>query len=85
MKGHPELANKLRAAIELTMAKAAVIDTNAKMGTAFDLQIQLADYKPAVTETIEALKAQTDVINEAITALEVTTSDLKQDTDEFGG
>ena len=55
------------------------------MGTSFDLQIQLADFKPAVTETIEALKAQTDVINEVITALEVTTSDLKQDTDEFGG
>ncbi|WP_042148042.1 MULTISPECIES: imelysin family protein [unclassified Pseudoalteromonas] len=85
VEGHPELANKLRAALELTMAKASVIDTNAKMGTSFDLQIQLADFKPAVTETIEALKAQTDVINEAITALEVTTSDLKQDTDEFGG
>ena len=85
VEGHPELANKLRAALELTMAKASVIDTNAKMGTSFDLQIQLADFKPSVTNTIEALQAQTEVINEAITALEVTTSDLKQDTDEFGG
>ncbi|SFB82904.1 imelysin family protein [Pseudoalteromonas denitrificans] len=85
VEGHPELANKLRSALELTMAKAAVIDTNAKMGTSFDLQIQLNEFKPAVTETIKALQFQTDVINEAITALEVTTSDLKQDTEEFGG
>ncbi len=85
VEGHAELANKMRAALELTMAKASVIDTNAKMGTSFDKQIQLSAFKPAIDETIAALKSQTDVIKEVIEALEVTTSDLKQDTDEFGG
>ncbi|TMO85598.1 imelysin family protein [Pseudoalteromonas spongiae] len=82
--GSHELANELRAAIEDTMAKAAVIDTNAKLGYSFDVQIQNADLKQPVTHTIEALKSQTQVIKQAIEALEVTTGDLEQDTDEFG-
>ncbi|MDE3273143.1 imelysin family protein [Pseudoalteromonas sp. G4] len=83
--GSHELANELRAAIEDTMAKAAVIDTNAKLGYSFDVQIQHADLKQPVTNTIEALKSQTQVIKKAIEALEVTTGDLEQDTEEFEG
>ena len=83
--GHPELANKLRGALEETMAKAAVIDTTAKLGYSFDVQIQQPELKGAVTHTIEALKTQTQVIKEVIEALEVTTGDLEGDTDEFGG
>ncbi|ATC93688.1 imelysin family protein [Pseudoalteromonas tunicata] len=83
--GKPELANKLRGALEDTMAKAAVIDTTAKLGYSFDVQIQQPELKGAVTNTIEALKTQTQVIKEVIEALGVTTGDLEGDTDEFGG
>ncbi|AIY64797.1 imelysin family protein [Pseudoalteromonas piratica] len=83
--GSHQLANELRAAIENTMAQAAVIDTNAKLGYSFDVQIQHADLKQPVTNTIEALKLQTQVIKKAIEALEVTTGDLEQDTEEFEG
>ena len=84
VEGSFELANELRVAIDDTMAKAAVIDTNAKLGYSFDVQIQTADLKQPITNTIEALKSQTQVIKQAIEALEVTTGDLEQDTDEFG-
>ena len=82
--GSHELANELRGAIESTMANAAVIDTNAKLGYSFDVQIQHIELKEPVTNTIEALKAQTQVIKQAIEALEVTTGELEQDTEEFG-
>jgi putative iron-regulated protein len=85
VEGSFELANELRSAIDDTMAKAAVIDTNAKLGYSFDVQIQMTDLKQPVTNTIDALQAQTQVIKQAIEALEVTTGDLEQDTDEFGG
>ncbi|PAJ75814.1 metalloproteinase [Pseudoalteromonas sp. NBT06-2] len=72
VKGHAELANKLRAALEDTMAKASVIDTTAKLGSSFDIQIQENEFRPAIKATMDALAAQTNVIEEVMATLEVT-------------
>ena len=80
--GEHELANNLRAALEATMSAAAVVDTKAKTGTPFDLLIQEGFNQVHVVAVIEALTAQTDVIEQAIDALGVTTQDLRQDTEE---
>lgn len=85
-EGDPELANQLRGALEQTMASAAVIDTKAKTGTPFDVLIQGGVDQPNVVAMIENLVVQTDVIEQAISALGVTTNDLRQDTGEdIGG
>jgi putative iron-regulated protein len=80
--GNPELANTLRASLEATMAAAAVIDTKAKTGTPFDNLIQEGFNQVNVVAVIEALSAQTDVIENVIDALGVTTGDIYQDTEE---
>lgn len=82
VEGHHELANELRGSIEATMATAAVIDTKAKTGTPFDVLIQEGVDQPDVVAVIESLVEQTDDIEQAITALGVTTNDLRQDTEE---
>jgi putative iron-regulated protein len=82
VKGHHELANELRAAFEATMAAASVIDTNAKLGMAFDVQIQQEDLKAGVYKTIQALASQTDLIQKAIDELGLETDNLKDDTEE---
>ena len=82
VKGEHELANKLRGSIEATMSAAAVIDTKAKTGTPFDVLIQEGIDQENVVAVIKALVAQTDDIEQAISALGVTTSDLRQDTEE---
>lgn len=81
-EGHPELANKLRGALEATMAAASVVDTKAKTGMPFDLLIQEGIEQENVIAVIKALVTQTDDIEEAIKALNVTTNDLRQDTEE---
>ena len=80
--GEHELANKLRADLETTMAAAAVIDTKAKTGTPFDVLIQQGIDQPNIMAVIKALVAQTESIEQAIDALGVTTADLRQDTEE---
>ena len=80
--GEHELANKLRGSIEATMSAAAVIDTKAKTGTPFDVLIQQGINQENLVAVIKALVAQTDDIEQAIAALGVTTSDLRQDTEE---
>jgi len=80
--GHHELANKMRGALETTMAAASVIDTKAKTGMPFDVLIQQGIDQPNVLAVISALVEQTDVIEETIEALGVTTNDLRQDTEE---
>ncbi|MDP7592226.1 MAG: imelysin family protein [Litorilituus sp.] len=80
--GHHELANTLRGSLEATMAAAAVIDTKAKTGTPFDVLIQEGIEQANVVAIIDALVQQTDEIEQAIDALGVTTSDLRQDTEE---
>lgn len=82
VEGEPELANTMRAALEQTMASASVIDTKAKTGTPFDVLIQEGINQPNVVAMIQNLVAQTDVIEQAISALGVTTNDLRQDTEE---
>lgn len=82
VNGEHELANKLRADLEVTMAAAAVIDTKAKTGTPFDVLIQEGANQANVVAIIQALSAQTDSIELAINALGVTTDDLRQDTEE---
>ncbi len=82
VNGDYELANTLRGSLEATMAAASVIDTKAKTGMPFDLLIQDGFNQANVVAVIAALSAQTDVIEQAIDALGVTTEDLRQDTDE---
>ena len=77
-----ELANKLRGALEATMAAAAVIDTKAKTGMPFDMLIQEGITQPNIKAIIDALVAQTDDIEAVIDALGVTKNDLRGDTDQ---
>jgi putative iron-regulated protein len=86
VEGEAALANQLRGALEQTMASAAVIDTKAKTGTPFDVLIQEGVDQPNVVAMIQNLVTQTDAIEQAISALGVTTNDLRQDTGEdIGG
>ena len=78
----PDLANEMRAAIEDTMAKVGVIDRIARSGTPFDNQIQMGINEPNVSGAIRALSAQTQVLERVIAGLNVTTGDLRQDTEE---
>lgn len=82
VEGFPELANTMRASLEDTMVKVGVIDVRAKSGVPFDNQIQEGLNEPNITAAINALVAQTSVIEDTIEALEVTTGDLCQDTDQ---
>ena len=81
-EGMPELANEMRAALEDTMIKVGVIDHEAKSGVPFDNQVQIGIDEPNVLAAIRGLSAQTQVIERVITALGVTTGDLRQDTEE---
>ncbi len=83
VEGYHELANQLRAALERTQAGTAVIDTKAKSGVPFDQLIQQGVNQANVVEVINALIDQTEIIEQAISALGVTTNDLRQDTQEF--
>lgn len=89
--GEHELANTLRGDLEATMAAAAVIDTKAKLGMPFDTLINGENglgniNQPDVKAVIAALVKQTDTIEQAMEALEVTAVDLEQDTEEeIGG
>ena len=78
----PDLANDMRAALEDTMAKVGVIDQIARSGTPFDNQIQMGINEPNVSGAIRALSAQTEVLEQVIAGLNVTTGDLRQDTEE---
>lgn len=82
VEGYAELANEARASLEATMAAAAVIDTLAKTGTPFDNLIQQSSTQENVVAVISALVEQTDLIEQTIDALNVTTGDLCQDTEE---
>ena len=82
VEGQPELANTMRAALEATMASATVIDTLANTGTPFDVLIQEGITQPNVVAVIVNLVEQTDVIEQVIDALNVTTNDIRQDTEE---
>lgn len=85
VEGHHELANKMRAALEETMVSASVIDTMAKTGTPFDNLIQQGVEQPNIKAVISGLVAQTDVIEDVIKSLGITTNDLRQDTGETIG
>ena len=78
----PELANEMRAALEDTMIKVAVIDHEAKSGVPFDNQVQIGIDEPNVSAAIRALSSQTEVLERVIVGLGVTTGDLRQDTEE---
>ena len=77
-----ELANEMRAALEDTMTKVGVIDQVARAGTPFDNQIQMGINEPNVKGAINALVSQTNILDRVITGLNVTTGDLRQDTEE---
>lgn len=78
-----EVAAELNEALADTIAKLGVIDQRARQGTPFDNQIQEGITEPNIVAAIEALKEQTNAIEDAIEALGVTTGDLRQDTGEF--
>ncbi len=79
--------NELRAAYEATMISIAVLDQEAKTGNPFDNQIVAGVANTAKTEqvqaTIDMLIAQTLVLDTVITALDINTGDLRQDTEAF--
>ncbi len=77
-----DLSNEMRAALEDTMAKVGVIDQVARAGTPFDNQIQMGINEPNVSGAIRALSSQTGVLEQVIAGLNVTTGDLRQDTEE---
>jgi putative iron-regulated protein len=82
-QGDADVAQTLGAALADTIAKLGVIDTRARQGIPFDNQIQEGITETNIVAAIEALKDQTDAIEDAIEALGVTTGDLRQDTGEF--
>ncbi|MCF2906773.1 metalloproteinase [Pseudoalteromonas sp. DL2-H2.2] len=82
-EGHAELANELRVALEKSSTAISVIDTNAKLGTSFDVQIQMDKHKAEVYAAVDALAKQTEVIQKALDALGLNADDsLVGDTDE---
>jgi len=80
--GEVALANTLRAALEDTMTKVAVIDQAAKSGMPFDNQIQSASARSNISAAIASLATQTEAIEDVIQALSLTADDLRQDTEE---
>lgn len=84
-----DLNTRMQDALNDTATKIALIDAQATAGNPFDNQIRtIANAgnqtdRGRVEAAITALRDQTDVIEEVITALEVTTGDLCQDTQEF--
>ncbi|MEM7612000.1 MAG: imelysin family protein [Pseudomonadota bacterium] len=81
-EGFVETANSFRAALETTMIRISTIDDMAKAGMPFDTQIQLGINEPNISGSIQALSAQTDVLETVISDLGVTVGDLRQDTEE---
>ncbi|MEL7375113.1 MAG: imelysin family protein, partial [Pseudomonadota bacterium] len=81
-EGFTETANAFRAALETTMIRISTIDDMAKAGMPFDTQIQLGINEPNISGSIQALSAQTAVLETVITDLGVTVGDLRQDTEE---
>lgn len=77
------IANELVNKLETTMTAAGVIDTKAKTGTPFDRQIQQGGINdPDIKAMITALVSQTQTIETLITALNLSTGDIRQDTEE---
>ena len=81
-EGFTETANAFRAALETTMIRISTIDDMAKAGMPFDTQIQLGINEPNIAGSIQALSAQTDILETVISDLDVTVGDLRQDTEE---
>ncbi|MEM6817535.1 MAG: imelysin family protein [Pseudomonadota bacterium] len=81
-EGFTGTSNAFRAALERTMIRISTIDDMAKAGMPFDTQIQLGINEPNIAGSIQALSAQTDVLETVISDLGVTVGDLRQDTEE---
>lgn len=77
------LSNELTNKLATTMTSAAVIDNKAKSGTPFDRQIQQGGINdPDIKAVIAALVSQTQTIESVIQALNLSTGDIRQDTEE---
>ena len=83
VQGFTAEADAMTAALADTMAKLGVIDQRAKDGVPFDNQIQEGIEQPDIQAAIRALRDQIPPLEAVIEALEVTTGDLCQDTEEF--
>lgn len=81
-QGFADVENTLRASLENTMALAGVIDVKAKTGKPFDVLIQEGIDQPNIRALITSLTVQTEGIEQAVEALGVTVSDLRQDTEQ---
>ena len=81
-EGHQELAEELKLHLEKTMAAVTALDVQAKEGKPFDVLIQQGVNQPEISTIIRNLVAQTDVIERAITALNLKTGELHQDTEQ---
>ncbi|MEM1436165.1 MAG: imelysin family protein [Pseudomonadota bacterium] len=81
-EGLTDLENQMRAAVERTAITIDAIDQAAKTGTPFDNLIQIGINEPTVASAIVALSEQTDVLEQVIVGLGVSTGDLRQDTDQ---
>lgn len=81
-KGEVDLANQLRAAYEATAIRTLVIDAEAKAGTPFDLQLQILSKQVQIRAVVSALSQQTEILEAALAALDITVGDLRQDTEE---
>lgn len=77
-----DLATSLTDALSKTMQAAAVVDEKAKAGIPFDVLIQEGVNQPDIKAVIAGLVAQTDIIEQAIQALSLSTGELRQDTEE---
>lgn len=77
------LSNELTNKLATTMTSAAVIDNKAKSGTPFDRQIQQGGINdPDIKAVIAALVSQTQTIESVIQTLNLSTGDIRQDTEE---
>ena len=77
------IANELTNKLETTMTAAGVIDTKATAGTPFDRQIQQGGPNdPDIKALIAALVSQTQTIETLVAALNLSTGDIRQDTEE---
>ncbi|MBL4631133.1 MAG: metalloproteinase, partial [Paraglaciecola sp.] len=80
--GHETLASQLTDALEATMSAAQAIDAKASSGMPFDMLIQQGVNQAEVSAMIKRLVEQTDLIEQVIVALGLSSNALRQDTEQ---
>lgn len=80
--GEEKLATQMQSKLEQTMQAASAIDQKAKNGQPFDVLIQEGVNQPEISLMISNLVIQTDVLERIIQTLDLSTGELRQDTEE---